>query len=460
MYSLFWKIFLTFWVTILAIELLTAWFTADLSESEIHPILEKHNEEFVVSSTNAVSVLTKKGLTGFREWAETKDNLKGIDEVYIFDKNRGEVNRKEIPPNIRMVLDNEFNRQSFAHHYQPIKHLLTFKTTTQDGDEYSVVSTFLHPPLLKYLLVPQRVAVSVIISGLLCFFLARYFTSPLTNLRRSTQRMTRGDFDTTSLKRLRSRKDEFGALAIDFNAMTVRLSKVLDNQRQLLRDISHELNSPLSRIRVAIELARSRYAANDSKELDRIETEIERLELLINELLTFVKIESSNKKESMVRIDVREMLEHIVDDAQYVRSGPDIQQHISLHCRDGLEVLGDSRLLNRAIDNIVRNACYYSPPHAAINVRCANDSDNAYIFIEDQGPGVPDKMLEQIFDPFVRVSSARESDTGGSGIGLAIAKKVVEMHKGTIKAKNKDNEGLIVAISLPLYSHSISQSAA
>ena len=460
MYSLFWKIFFTFWLTILSIELFTAWFTADLSESEIHPILERHNQEFVASSTKAVSLLGSKGLAVFQKWAGVKDNLKGIDEIYVFDKNQNEINGKVVPSNIKVVLANEFSQQTLVNHHQPIKHLLSFKTTTSNGKTYSVVSTFAHPPLLKYLLAPQRVLVSVIISGLLCLILARYFTLPLTKLRRSTQRMTRGEFDTTSLRDLRSRKDEFGALAKDFNNMTVRLSKLLDNQRQLLRDISHELNSPLTRIRVAIELARSRYAANDSTELDRIETEIERLELLINELLTFVRIESRDKNESMVRIDVKEMLEHIVDDAQYVRSGPDIQQNISLHCQDDLVILGDSRLLNRAIDNIVRNACYYSPPHASINVRCVSDASNLYIFIEDQGPGVPEDMLDQIFNPFVRVSSARESDTGGSGIGLAIAKKVIEMHKGSIKAKNKDNEGLIVAISLPLYTHPVSRSAA
>ena len=461
MYSSFWKIFFTFWLTILTIELSTAWFTAYLSESEFHPILERNNEQFVVSSTNTVSVLSRKGLTVLREWIKSKENLKGIDELYIFDKMQNEVNHKYVPSNVKVVLNSNLKQQTFVHHHQPIKHILTFNTTTFDGEVYSVVTTFLHPPFLKYLLAPQRVAVSVIISGLICFFLARYFTLPLTKLRRSTQRMTQGEFDTASILHLRSRKDEFGALAVDFNNMTVRLSNLMDNQRQLLRDISHELNSPLSRIRVAIELARSRYIANDSIELDRIELEIERLELLIRELLTFAKLESRNSNESMLRIDVCEMLNHIVEDAQYVRSSPDIQQHVNLHCQDGLDILGDSRLLNRAIDNIVRNACYYSPPNATVNVRCAKDLKNLFIFIEDQGPGVPDEMLDQIFDPFVRVSSAREIDTGGSGIGLAIARKVIEMHKGAIEAKNRiDNEGLIVAISLPLYSSSISQSAA
>lgn len=461
MYSLFWKIFFSFWLIILVTELLTAWFTADLSEHEIHPTLRQHNEKFVASTTNAVSILTRKGLLEFREWISNERNILGVDEIYVFDKANNEVNNKPFPKTLEAILDSETYQQILLDHYQPIKHTLRFEVKTLVGDEFLVISTFAHPSMMRYLLAPQRVALSVVISGIICFFLARYFTSPLTNLRRSTQKMMLGDFDTTGLKRLRARKDEFGALAMDFNTMTVRLSNLLDNQRQLLRDISHELNSPLSRLRVALELARSKYRVKDQSEFNRIELEIERLEMLIQELLTFVRIDPRNSKASMSRVDVAKMLEEIVEDAKYLRRNLKYVRKISLHCAENVDVNADARLLHRAVENIVRNACYYSPDGAAINIRCAKDDRNVYIFVEDQGPGVPENMLEQIFSPFVRVSSARETDTGGSGIGLAIAKRVVEIHNGTIKARNKkDNGGLIVAVSIPLYSQSIEKPAA
>ena len=450
MYSLFWKIFFTFWAIILIIEFFTAWVTADLSEYEIHPILEQQNAQFVASSTQMVSVLTSEGLPGLRSWMANNNNLKGIDEIYVIDKYHQEVNFKPLPDSVKAILKSDYNKQTLVNHFQPIKHTLTFKTTTPNNEDYLLISIFEHPPLVKYLLAPQRVALSVIISGLICFMLARYFTSPLTNLRRSTQMLTSGEFDTTNLLKLRKRSDEFGALAVDFNQMSERLSDLLDTQRQLLRDISHELYSPLARIRVALGLARNKYISMDSQELDRIETEIERLESLIRELLTFVKIEPNGKATTIEQIDLRELFNYIIEDAQYEQKQPVSKQKLELHCPKGLELYADARLLHRALENIVRNARYYSPNNATITIRCHQDSQNVCISIDDEGPGVPQDMLDKIFQPFVRVSKARETETGGSGIGLALAKRVIEIHDGFITAENKRNgNGLIVNITLP-----------
>ena len=454
MYSLFWKIFFTYWMIILIIEFFTAWITADLSEYEIHPILEQQNAEFVASSTQAVSILTSEGLGALRSWIHQKRNLKGIDEIYVIDENQKEVNNKPLPDSIKVVANNDDAKQTPFHHYQAIKHTLTFRTKTPEGDNYLIISTFAHPPLLKYLLAPQRVALSVIISGLICFLLARYFTSPLTNLRRSTQMLTLGEFDTTNLKQLRNRSDEFGALAVDFNQMTERLSDLLHTQRQLLRDISHELYSPLARIRVALGLARKKYISLDSTELDRIEVEIVKLEMLIRELLTFVKIDPKNNATTTTKVNMCELLNYVVTDAQYEQQQSSVDQKIDLQCSDSIEIDVDAKLLHRAIENIVRNARYYSPSNGKILINCYLKSDQVCISIEDEGPGVPDNMLENIFQPFVRVSSARESDTGGSGIGLAIAKRVIDNHGGTISATNKTkSSGLIVEINLPLPLH-------
>ncbi|WP_455202020.1 histidine kinase dimerization/phospho-acceptor domain-containing protein, partial [Kaarinaea lacus] len=356
MYTLFWKIFFTYWLIILIIELFTAWITADLSEHEFHPILERQNAEFVASSTQAVSILTSDGLAGLRSWILQESNLKGIDEIYVIDKNNKEVNNQPLPDSIKVIAKNNDVEQTPYHHYQPIKHTLAFRTKTPEGDNYLVISTFAHPPLLKYLLAPQRVALSVIISGLICFLLARYFTSPLINLRRSTQMLTLGDFDTTHLQQLRNRSDEFGALAVDFNQMTERLSDLLHTQRQLLRDISHELYSPLARIRVALGLARKKYIALDSAELDRIEAEIEKLEILIRELLTFVKIDPKNNTTNTTQVNICELLSYVVTDAQYEQQQSSVDQKINLQCSDNIEIDVDAKLLHRAIENILRNA--------------------------------------------------------------------------------------------------------
>ena len=455
MYTLFWKIFFTFWATILVIELLTAWVTADLSETELHPILETENLQFIASTTAAVSVLASDGLIAFRQWVNDQKNLKGVDNIYVISDNKIEVNGKFLPENIQAILSRDYT-DTPVDHYQPIKHTLTFQVATPKGEIYLVVSTFAHPPLLRYLFAPQRVALSILISGLICFMLARYFTKPLTNLRRSTQKLTQGEFDTTNLRQLRNRNDEFGALAVDFDFMAKRLSNLLGTQRQLLRDISHELNSPLARIRVAVELARNKNKASNMKEFDRVEKDIERLELLIRELLTFVKIESADSVPTMSSVDVNQVLGYIVDDATFERNQKPTSPLIKLDCPPDVTVKGDARLLHRAVDNIIRNACYYSEMNTTIYIRCRKERAKIIITIEDQGPGVPEEMLTKIFQPFVRVSTARELDTGGSGIGLAIAKRVIDIHGGSITAANKpDNSGLVVTIVLPEYEQKI-----
>ena len=448
MYSLFWKIFLTFWFTILIVELITAWVTADLSENEIHPILEQQNFKFIQNTKQAVRKINLQGLTGFQQWRQ-KNNLEAIDELYVIDVLGKEISGNELPDEIIKILKDHPFDQTVNDDFKPVQHLLSFKATAPDNNEFIVITTFQHPHLVSYLLAPQRVALGVIISGLICFLLARYFTSPLTRLRRSTQMLAQSNFNIASLKHLRKRNDEFGALAIDFENMANRLNQMLDAQRQLLRDISHELRSPLTRIRVALGLARNQPHAG-AEQLDRIEREIERLEQLIRELLTFVRIGPSYANACQEKVDVHEMLEQIAEDAAFEQKQNNKNQNIKINCPSKIETCADALLLHRAVENIVRNACYYSPDNSTIKIHCQTKDNAVIIAVEDSGPGIPQNMLEQVFQPFVRVSQARESDTGGSGIGLAIAKRVVELHRGTIEAYNKSNsEGLIVKITLP-----------
>lgn len=444
MYSVFWKIFLGYWGLILFVELVTAWVTVNLSEYEIHPILVKQNNEFVASSTMAVSVLTKSGLSGLKQWLG-ESNHQAVDEIYILDSKRREVFSKTVPSDIReLVFAN--SDSSHLHHKHLLKNVLSFRTVSPEGEDYMLVSTFEHPHPIRYLLAPQRVIFGIGLSGFICFLLARYFTSPLQKLRESTHRITEGKFDI-GLDQISERKDEFGFLAKDFELMARRLSELLGTQKQLLRDISHELRSPLSRLQVALDLARNRVKPNTIEELDRIELEIQRLEFLIRELLVFVRIENKSKELNKVRVDLCELLGHVVDDVNYELG--ESRAVIKPQGDCSVDVFADIKLLHRALENIVRNACYYSSKESSVNVDCRMRSDCVLVEVEDNGPGVPQQMLEKIFEPFVRVSDARESDSGGSGIGLAIAKRVIEAHEGTVLATNKkQGSGLLVTVAL------------
>jgi two-component system sensor histidine kinase CpxA len=460
MYSLFWKIFLTYWLIILIIELFTVWFTANVSESEIHATLEQQNQQFIVDSNRAVEIIETQGLDGLQAWMAEESNRQAIEDIFVINQNREEVNNKQLPSEVYEIAQGTPGDLQQGKEIQPVKRLLTLTATTP-GDTYLVISTFRRPSVVSYLLAPQRVAVGVIVSGLICLLLARYFTQPLSNLRRSTQLLTAGEFNTASIQSLRKRRDEFGALAVDFEVMSDRLNELLSAKRQLLRDISHELRSPLARIRVALGLARNKHGFGDCSDLDRIEREIERFELLIGELLVFARIRSSDDLVSMSNVDVRGLLAEIVGDAKYEGQRADEKCQISLDCPEGIEVEADAHLLYRAIENIARNALKYSPQQASVQISCKVHGETVVIDIEDNGPGVPGEMLERIFQPFVRVSSARESETGGSGIGLAIAQRVIEIHNGAVSAHNKnEGSGLVVTVTLPLYCEIRQRSAA
>ena len=232
--------------------------------------------------------------------------------------------------------------------------------------------------------------------------------------------------------------------------MTNRIRKLIETQKRLLRDISHELRSPLARMQVAIDLAYKKYKPSDTDEFDRIEQEIEQLDSLIRELLAFVRIDT-NINIDRITLDLYELICHIVDDIDYENQQKQTRREFEIECAGSVHVEGDPLLLHRALDNIIRNAHYYSPPDSLIHIRTNKIVNDVQIEIEDCGPGVPEEMLGEIFEPFVRVSPARESDTGGSGIGLAIAKRIIENHDGITAAFNKTNGGgLIVSITLPM----------
>ena len=449
MSKLFWKIFLTFWVTTVLVELATVWITVDLSEHELQPVLATQNNEFIAKTTQAVTILTSKGLPALKQWLANERNSNTMENVYIISQGNDVLSGRPLPQNIETLIQKDYADQALINHSPSIKHILTLHTVAPDGEEFYVVTTFAHPSFFSYLLAPQRVAFGIIISGIICFLLAGYFTSPLIRLRRSTKTLQLGGYDSDSLRRLCKRKDEFGALAVDFDQMMLRVKHLLQTQQQLLRDVSHELRSPLARMSVALELARKKIKNSSSLELDRIAREIERLEMLISELMVFVRMESNTNSGLDSHICVHRILGQVVHDANYEMLTRNAK--ITLSCDKDLQVRGDARLLQRAVENIARNACYYSPENSVINITGIKKDEHIEISIEDSGPGIPQNMLDNIFQPFVRVSSARESDTGGSGIGLAIAKRVIDLHKGHIVASNKTiGKGLIVTITLPL----------
>jgi signal transduction histidine kinase len=277
---------------------------------------------------------------------------------------------------------------------------------------------------------------------MLCYALARHLTSPLRRLRSAVDRLGRGDLTARAEE---SRKDELGELAASFNRMAAHIQTLLAAERRLLFDISHELRSPLARLSVAVELARTDEAG--APRLDRIQKEADRLNSLIRQMLEVTRTEGepSRLKAEPLRLD--ELVDGLVEDCSI-----EAQAHgcgLDLACSAPVTLDGDGELLRRAIENVMRNAIRYAPPQSKVEVTLENGSGWAKIRVRDYGPGVPEDALPRLFDPFYRVEQDRDRKSGGVGLGLAIARRAVELHNGKLKASNA-SPGLLVEIYLPV----------
>jgi two-component system sensor histidine kinase CpxA len=303
------------------------------------------------------------------------------------------------------------------------------------------------------------------VSAAVCFFLARYLAAPVDRLRLATRRMAAGDLNVRVLPALRGRQDDLGLLAADLDAMAERLRQLLEAKQQLLRDVSHELRSPLARLQLALSLAR-REGGPAERHLARIACEADRLEQLIARTLKLVRLERPAHALERANLDVRELLRHIVTDVAIEADAQGCL--VDLQVPVPLPVSGDPELLRSAFENVIRNAVRYSPAGAMVLVSgrrnlSTGTADGIEVTVRDFGPGVPEKELELIFEPFYRVDAAREHQSqgrGGEGLGLAIAARALAAHGGAITASNAAGGGLAVVATLPASNVAASSSQA
>jgi len=289
---------------------------------------------------------------------------------------------------------------------------------------------------------------ATIASLLFAMLLAWYFSRPIRDLRSAFYAASKGDL-APRFARERGRSDEFRDLGRDFDRMTDQLRNLIDGQRRLLHDVSHELRSPLARLQAAIGLAHQqpdKLAAS----LERIERESVRMDKLVGELLTLSRLEATQRVEQREPIDIGEMVEQIADDARFESTNSGAE--IGVTAVDGITALGAPDLLWRAVENIVRNAIKHGG--GTVDIIVARAGDAVHIEVGDRGPGIHPDDLPSLFQPFFRCqpTDTARNTVDGHGLGLAIARRVIDAHDGTIRVENRDGGGLSVTIMLPLAS--------
>jgi signal transduction histidine kinase len=295
------------------------------------------------------------------------------------------------------------------------------------------------------------IGVGIVVSGLVGWALARHVTDPIRDLYRASERIAEGNFSERVVDTIGRRRDEIGALAVRFDLMATRVQQLLERDRTLLRDVSHEFRSPMARIRVACDLIRQRLGDSSPAELDRVEKELGDLDSLVEEVLMLSRVSSAVVMSSTDSADMIALLDRIVDDADFEASSTGCRVRMTSNISRAT-VRVDPVLASRALENVIRNALRYTRSGTTIDVAACADLKAAQlrISVRDHGTGVPDAALEQIFEPFVRVDSSRAPSTGGHGVGLALTKRIVTSYGGNVAATNHADGGLVVKIDWPM----------
>jgi len=450
MRSLFLKIFLTFWLALALFVVLAILVTLAIRPSRETTDIEALQNKFL---NDAVASYQHGGADELRHY------LRGLREsqhvwAFLFNEQGQEVLGRKPPEWIDRVERGQAHTiESIWGRLGPMQFLRP-SIVAADGRRYSMViqlapgqRTLFGPHGMPWL----GILIAVLSSGLVCYLLARYLTSPIVALRRATQKLSEGDLSARAGSPRLRRRDEMAQLVNDFDTMAERLEKLVKAQTRLLNAISHELRSPLARLNVALALARQRTGPEAHGALERVELEATRLNELIERLLTIARLESGDDALQKFPIQLSELVTEIAKDADFEAQDRDC--HVEAVIADDCVVVGDPSLLHSAIENVVRNAMMYTRPGTEVEVRLERGQGakgaEAVVRVTDSGPGVPEDALDKIFRPFYRSDDARGRRTGGVGLGLAIVQRSVHLHGGTVRAANRPQGGLMVELRLP-----------
>src|ERR1700674_728569 len=449
MHSLYWRIFLAFWVALALILVGTVTVAVNATAHRTDRPWVQRGQLYA----QAARAFESGGPDALRSWLQSLP-ADPFGRTFVVEPAGRELLGRPLPPSLGG------SRDAAAGAIAPIGGALVL--VAAGGSTYHVVigPVRASPRLFGELELPgvplTVLAIALGVSAAVCFFLARYLASPVDRLRLATRQLASGDLNVRVLPALKGRQDDLGLLAADLDTMAERLRLLLETKQQMLRDVSHQLRSPLARLQLALSLAR-REDGGVERHLARIEREAQRLEQLIARTLKLVRLERPVHALEPARVDVGELLRTIVADVAIEADAQGCL--VQVQAQGPLLVSGEEELLRSAFENVIRNAVRYSPADATVGITARRAADEGQqgerveVVVRDHGPGVPEKDLGLIFEPFYRVDAARgHGSAGGEGLGLAIAARAVALHGGGIEARNLEAGGLSVTITLPAMS--------
>ena len=337
-------------------------------------------------------------------------------------------------------------RQGQGKEELPWRRLTIEYTSPKTAETYLLIYRIPHPELdawhRKSLIWPlSALGIALVVLTLFSLLVTLSITRPLSRLRVAVHDLGQTTYQQNSLAQLASRRDEFGVLATDFNRMGARLQSLIGSQRQLLRDVSHELRSPLARLRIALALAERAGPEEREKLWPRLTRECDRLESLISEILALARVDADQASAEPVELNA--LLSAVQKDASMAAP----EQPVHLHDEPGLNLNGWPTMIERAVDNLLRNAQRFNPPGQPIELSAGREGEHITIKVRDHGPGVAEEYLTQLGEPFFR---APGQTAAGHGLGLAIARRAAERHGGRLVLSNHPDGGFVATLELPL----------
>lgn len=446
--NLFWKIFLWFWLTLILIAAGVSWATAlyiqnsdayqqrDFRSRIINNRVELLREVIYYGGGEATKKILKNRRSNSRR-----------SSVFIVDEDNKELLGRRFNINNPKIKKYESIESKDGKIYQ------IFSRQNVRENNRNTLNQMLRPFQRSPGIYLLWLSIVILLSGLVCFALAQYLSRPIRKLQLAAHKLSEGALDTRVSAEIGNRRDEIADLGQDFDLMASRLQNLVNNQKQLLSDISHELRSPLARMQLAVGLARKKLGSEVPVEMDRIEQETERLNELVGQSLTLSRLDAGAIYVKDDFIDIGELLHSIIHNCDFEAS--EQNKNVNLTIDQSWTLNANSELLHRALENIIRNAIRYTNINTSVEVHLGKQNDDQTknklkISIADQGIGVPEDKITRLFEPFVRLSESRNRDTGGYGLGLAIAKRAIEFHNGKISASNKVEGGLLVEVILPI----------
>jgi len=488
MHSLFVRIFVLFWIAMAIIVAGSIAVTFTVAAREYESRETQHRPAIAI---RASEVLARGGLAALSKWLASNEHSMPDRNLYIIGPDGRDILGRRLAENAARRLE-FFNRESEPEappprsgpadvapppestapadaaplgpaypppdlrppggapwNFRPQRALP--QIVAPDGTTYTVLLVPRRPSIFGALSLPgislMILAIALAVSAVASWWLARHLSAPIRRIQEGARALAGEDREVRVSAGLEDRKDEVAVLAREFDAMADRLRANRAAITRLLRDISHELRSPLARMRLAVGLARQ-PASDSARQLDRMEREIERLDGLISQVLKLARLSDTDAPFEREAFDVDEVIGEVVRDANFEAAAKGCS--VRIVGAAGSTVHGSRELMRSAIENVLRNAVRYSPAGARVEVAVERGASGLTVSIRDQGPGVPGSEVERIFEPFYRVAESRDRDSGGEGIGLAITSRVMKAHGGSARADNRAGGGFEVRLSLPL----------